>query len=411
MFLATLCILWQAFYLPGSVDETDGENKTQWNVVPPPLYLWSSKDMTLKHRDVAVRYKHVESLTEDPLVVPSVVASRRTPTATPSARAVPTLTIPSDKWTNSGSTPTEGDTSSSRLQHSSATSSLADGHSQNSLEGSGHCASAGGHHAAVQDSPLGRSTSGEKAADQIAHQQIALMRQGFGRGSLGHTAGPPLPAGPPPLPALPHPHLIQNSSSAALSSHSGPPYSTFHRSVTMSASELISKHGNVNLTKSSSERIVKHGDGSMTLSSPRENQAQRGHVERPSLYYHENNMSRTGLDSIERQQPVPQFPHRHPLMEPHRPQSLHGNQAPWLGIPPGPNPPFNQGFLPRLPNQMWPPHPMPPPPYLSPGIGLGLRPSFPPTQDPYFAGRPGPLERRPGPHQHDFHKESGGWLE
>ncbi|KAL6644237.1 hypothetical protein ACP70R_015845 [Stipagrostis hirtigluma subsp. patula] len=47
----------KSFYLPGSVDVTD-KQMDQWNVSPPPLYLWSRPDWTQKHRKIAEEHGH-----------------------------------------------------------------------------------------------------------------------------------------------------------------------------------------------------------------------------------------------------------------------------------------------------------------------------------------------------------------
>jgi len=47
----------KSFYLPGSLDVTD-KQMDQWNVSPPPLYLWSHPDWTQKHRRIAEEHGH-----------------------------------------------------------------------------------------------------------------------------------------------------------------------------------------------------------------------------------------------------------------------------------------------------------------------------------------------------------------
>ncbi|KAF8675577.1 hypothetical protein HU200_047646 [Digitaria exilis] len=47
----------KSFYLPGSLDVTD-KQMDQWNVSPPPLYLWSRPDWTQKHRRIAEEHGH-----------------------------------------------------------------------------------------------------------------------------------------------------------------------------------------------------------------------------------------------------------------------------------------------------------------------------------------------------------------
>lgn len=50
--------LLQSFYLPGSVDVNDNQME-QWNLSPPPLYLWSRADWTVKHKRIAARQGHI----------------------------------------------------------------------------------------------------------------------------------------------------------------------------------------------------------------------------------------------------------------------------------------------------------------------------------------------------------------
>jgi len=47
----------KSFYLPGSLDVTD-KQMDQWNVSPPPLYLWSHPDWTQRHRRIAEEHGH-----------------------------------------------------------------------------------------------------------------------------------------------------------------------------------------------------------------------------------------------------------------------------------------------------------------------------------------------------------------
>ncbi|XP_043709134.1 protein ENHANCED DOWNY MILDEW 2-like [Telopea speciosissima] len=47
----------KSFYLPGSVDVNDKQME-QWNLKPPPLYLWSHPDWTKKHQVIAHRHGH-----------------------------------------------------------------------------------------------------------------------------------------------------------------------------------------------------------------------------------------------------------------------------------------------------------------------------------------------------------------
>ncbi|WOK99959.1 protein ENHANCED DOWNY MILDEW 2 [Canna indica] len=50
----------KSFYLPGSVDENDKQLE-QWNVSPPPLYLWSRYDWSMKHKEIAKRLGHLST--------------------------------------------------------------------------------------------------------------------------------------------------------------------------------------------------------------------------------------------------------------------------------------------------------------------------------------------------------------
>ncbi|KAK7387132.1 hypothetical protein VNO78_27659 [Psophocarpus tetragonolobus] len=50
----------KSFYLPGSVDNNDRQIE-QWNVKPPPLYLWSRPDWTDKHKAIAQEHGHLRS--------------------------------------------------------------------------------------------------------------------------------------------------------------------------------------------------------------------------------------------------------------------------------------------------------------------------------------------------------------
>ncbi|XP_062196409.1 protein ENHANCED DOWNY MILDEW 2-like isoform X2 [Phragmites australis] len=47
----------KSFYLPGSLDVTD-KQIDQWNISPPPLYLWSRPDWTQNHRRIAEEHGH-----------------------------------------------------------------------------------------------------------------------------------------------------------------------------------------------------------------------------------------------------------------------------------------------------------------------------------------------------------------
>ena len=48
----------QSFYLPGSVDVHD-KTLEDWNLKPPPLYLWSRRDWTARHEAIAQEHGHI----------------------------------------------------------------------------------------------------------------------------------------------------------------------------------------------------------------------------------------------------------------------------------------------------------------------------------------------------------------
>ncbi|KAK4437532.1 protein ENHANCED DOWNY MILDEW 2 [Sesamum alatum] len=48
----------KSFYLPGSVDVHD-QQMEQWNLKPPPLYLWSRPDWTNQHKVIAQEHGHL----------------------------------------------------------------------------------------------------------------------------------------------------------------------------------------------------------------------------------------------------------------------------------------------------------------------------------------------------------------
>ncbi|XP_009396089.2 protein ENHANCED DOWNY MILDEW 2 [Musa acuminata AAA Group] len=56
----------KSFYLPGSVDVNDKQME-QWNLSPPPLYLWSRADWTTKHKTIASHYGHTFTEQEIPV--------------------------------------------------------------------------------------------------------------------------------------------------------------------------------------------------------------------------------------------------------------------------------------------------------------------------------------------------------
>ncbi|KAK7386178.1 hypothetical protein VNO78_26212 [Psophocarpus tetragonolobus] len=49
----------KSFYLPGSVDIRDKQME-DWNLKPPPLYLWSRPDWTANHREIAQKLCHIK---------------------------------------------------------------------------------------------------------------------------------------------------------------------------------------------------------------------------------------------------------------------------------------------------------------------------------------------------------------
>ncbi|KAE8125454.1 hypothetical protein FH972_020260 [Carpinus fangiana] len=54
----------KSFYLPGSVDENDKQME-QWNLRAPPLSLWSRRDFTAKHKDIAQKHGHLSQKLEE----------------------------------------------------------------------------------------------------------------------------------------------------------------------------------------------------------------------------------------------------------------------------------------------------------------------------------------------------------
>ncbi|KAL0875351.1 hypothetical protein Bca101_025056 [Brassica carinata] len=49
----------KSFYLPGSVNNEDKQLEESWNVVSPPLSLWSHPDFAAKHREIAEMHNHL----------------------------------------------------------------------------------------------------------------------------------------------------------------------------------------------------------------------------------------------------------------------------------------------------------------------------------------------------------------
>ncbi|KAL0353695.1 UNVERIFIED_CONTAM: protein ENHANCED DOWNY MILDEW 2 [Sesamum angustifolium] len=58
LLASTVVCLFQAFYLPGSVDVNDKQIE-DWNVNAPVLYLWSCPDWTPKHKAIAEQHGHL----------------------------------------------------------------------------------------------------------------------------------------------------------------------------------------------------------------------------------------------------------------------------------------------------------------------------------------------------------------
>ncbi|KAE8734933.1 putative Acyltransferase [Hibiscus syriacus] len=61
----------KSFYLPGSVDAND-KQMDQWNVMAPPLYLWSRSDFSANHKGIAEKHGHLpkepESLDQEMII-------------------------------------------------------------------------------------------------------------------------------------------------------------------------------------------------------------------------------------------------------------------------------------------------------------------------------------------------------
>ncbi|CAH2069864.1 unnamed protein product [Thlaspi arvense] len=60
----------KSFYLPGSINGDDS-----WNLVSPPLSLWSRSDFAAKHKDIAERHNHLTSVVENSNFVEEADAS------------------------------------------------------------------------------------------------------------------------------------------------------------------------------------------------------------------------------------------------------------------------------------------------------------------------------------------------
>ncbi|KAJ3677614.1 hypothetical protein LUZ60_003338 [Juncus effusus] len=54
----------KSFYLPGSIDD-EHNRMDQWNLNPPPLYLWSRKDWAPLHTEIADRHGHLSQVEEE----------------------------------------------------------------------------------------------------------------------------------------------------------------------------------------------------------------------------------------------------------------------------------------------------------------------------------------------------------
>lgn len=54
----------KSFYLPGSIDVND-KQIDQWNLIAPPLYLWSRQDWTGKHRAIAKQHGHISRVQDN----------------------------------------------------------------------------------------------------------------------------------------------------------------------------------------------------------------------------------------------------------------------------------------------------------------------------------------------------------
>ncbi|XAR55303.1 Histone-lysine N-methyltransferase [Bertholletia excelsa] len=59
----------KSFYLPGSVNVHDQQIE-QWNLEPPPLYLWSRPDWTARHKTIARSHGHLPKEQEEACVEP-----------------------------------------------------------------------------------------------------------------------------------------------------------------------------------------------------------------------------------------------------------------------------------------------------------------------------------------------------
>ncbi|KAH7286771.1 hypothetical protein KP509_32G022200 [Ceratopteris richardii] len=84
----------QSFYLPGSVDVNEMP-LNDWNVVAPPLFIWSRPDWTPKHKEIAVEKGHVSSSAGSRFVGP--------PWVPPSRPTSPSTLLNFDTGMNEGS--------------------------------------------------------------------------------------------------------------------------------------------------------------------------------------------------------------------------------------------------------------------------------------------------------------------
>lgn len=60
----SLFLFLQSFYLPGSIDVNNNNELDDWNLCPPPLYLWSHPDWSAKHKAIAHQHGHFSRIQE-----------------------------------------------------------------------------------------------------------------------------------------------------------------------------------------------------------------------------------------------------------------------------------------------------------------------------------------------------------